>query len=242
MKTQTLYKKVALVTGGSGGIGASIVETLHSEGYIVALQYTSNKNKAEEIKANRENIHLFFCDFLSNELTLIHEVVEQLGRIDCLINCAGVLANSSIFDLKAKDFDEHFAINTRAPYLLSASAFEYMEKQNFGRIVNISSFVVKYGMGRNQSIQYAGSKAALETLTTGLSRIGAKHNILVNTIRPGVILTEMQKDRPGLKERVEMIPVQRIGTPQEIADMVAYLCSEKANFITGETITIAGGE
>ncbi|MFO7867938.1 MAG: SDR family oxidoreductase [Bacteroidales bacterium] len=237
-----LHKKVALVTGGSGGIGSFIVNSLCDEGYTVAMQYSSNKQHAENIRNNRENIHLFCSNFLSEDLTLIEEVVEQLGRIDCLINCAGILADTSLFDLSAKDFDTHFAINTRAPYLLSARAFEYMKKQNYGRIVNISSIAVKYGMGRGQGVQYAGSKAALEALTTGLSRIGAHYNILVNTIRPGVIMTEMQKGRPDLKKRIELVPVQRIGTPQEIADMTVYLCSDKANFITGETITIAGGE
>lgn len=242
MKTPTLSKKVVLVTGGSGGIGSSIVNRLYNDGYIVALQYSSNKQNAERVKNNRENIHLFCCNFLSEELTLIDDVVTQLGRIDCFINCAGILADKSIFDLNAKDFDTHFAINARAPYLLSAKAFEYMKRQNYGRIINISSIAVKYGMGRGQGVQYAGSKAALEALTTGLSRIGAEHNVLVNTIRPGVIETGMQKGRTDLRQRIEMIPVKRMGTSQEIAEMVAYLCSDKANFITGETFTIAGGE
>lgn len=233
---------VALVTGGSGGIGSVIVNTLYAEGYTIALHYSTNKEAAEKIKAEREGIHLFQFDFLSGNGELIDTVVEQLGSIDYLVNCAGILADCSIFDLKAEQFDHHFAINTRMPYLLSAKAFEYMQKQKFGRIINISSIAVKYGMGRMSGIQYAGSKAALEALSTGLSKLGAEHNILVNTIRPGAINTSMQKERPGLKERINMIPLKRMGEAQEVADMVTFLCSSKGDFITGQTITIGGGE
>ncbi len=237
-----MKKRVALVTGGSGGIGSVIAETLHSQGIIIALQYSHNKEKAEKIKNGKENIHLFQYDFQATDASLVDSVVKQLGSIDYLINCAGIMAEQSIFDMDSKAFDELFNINTRMPYLLSAKAFEYMKEQNYGRIINISSFVVKYGMGRLQSIQYAGSKAALESLTTGLSRLGAEHNILVNTIRPGIINTSMQKDREGLKNRINMIPVKRMGEPHEIADIVKFLCSKKGDFITGQTITIGGGE
>jgi NAD(P)-dependent dehydrogenase (short-subunit alcohol dehydrogenase family) len=97
-------------------------------------------------------------------------------------------------------------------------------------------------MGRNQSIQYAASKSALESLTTGLARIGAEHNVLVNTIRPGIINTGMQKERPGLQERINMVPLKRLGEPSEIADLIGYLFSKSGDFITGETFTVAGGE
>lgn len=233
---------VALVTGGSGGIGSVIVDTLYAQGITVALHYSNNKTAAEAVKNNREGIHLYQYDFLSNEATLVDTIVKELGSIDYLINCAGVLADCSIFDLDAEGFDQHFSINTRMPYLLSAKAFEYMKDNHFGRIINISSIAVNYGMGRMQGIQYAGSKAALEALSTGLSRLGAKHNILVNTIRPGAINTAMQQNREGLQDRINMIPLKRMGEAQEIADMVAYLCSPQGSFITGQTITIGGGE
>jgi NAD(P)-dependent dehydrogenase (short-subunit alcohol dehydrogenase family) len=234
--------KVVLVTGGTGGIGQAIVKKLSSEGYSVCLHYNSSDAEAAQIKGDNDNIYLFKEDFSSSDITLIERIVEKFGRIDCLVNCAGILPKESFWELTSDGFDTLFHINTKIPYLLASKSFPYMKKAGFGRIVNISSIVAKYGMGRNHTVQYAGTKAALEALTTGLSRLGAEHNILVNTIRPGVINTRMQSNRSDLLERINMIPVKRIGSPEEIADMVAFLFSDSGNFITGQTITIAGGE
>lgn len=237
-----MIDRVVLITGGSGGIGGAIVDQFAKEGATVCLQYSSNLEAATSLKDSRDNIHLFKQNFFDRDITLIKDVVDRFGKIDYLINCAGVLGNCSIFDMKSEDFDNIFTINSKIPYILSAEAFKYMKRDRYGRIINISSIAVKYGMGRDSAIQYAGSKAALEALTTGLSKLGAEHNILVNTIRPGVILTDMQKNRDNLDKRLEMIPLKRAGTPKEIADMVIFLTSHRGDFITGETITIGGGE
>jgi 3-oxoacyl-[acyl-carrier protein] reductase len=234
--------KIVLVTGGTGGIGQAIVKKLSLEGYIVCLHYFNHLPEAKKIQKECDNVHLFHEDFADSDISLIDRVVEKFGRIDGLINCAGIIPNESIWEMTGEGFDQLFHINTKVPYLLATKAFHTMKENQYGRIVNISSIVVKYGMGRNHSIHYAGTKAALEALTIGLSRLGAEHNILVNTIRPGVVLTGMQKTRPDLTQRINMIPVKRIGSPGEIADMVAYLLSDSGNFITGQTITIAGGE
>jgi len=234
--------KVVLVTGGTGGIGQAIVKKLSLLGYIVCLHYFNNESEASRIQKEYANIHLFREDFNSGRISLIEQIVSKLGKIDCLINCAGIIPHQSIWEMTDESFDHIFHINTKIPYLLSSRAFEVMKRNNYGRIINISSIVVKYGMGRNHSIQYAGTKAALEALTTGLSRIGAEFNILVNTIRPGVMMTSIQNNRTDLQERINMIPVKRIGKPEEIADLVAHLLSDSGNFITGQTITVAGGE
>lgn len=234
--------KVILVTGGSGGIGRAIVELLAEQEATVCLQYGANKQAAEETQNKRTNIHLFKQDFLSEEIDLIDRIVARFGRIDGLINCAGIMSDESVFEMTHQGFDRLFAINTKVPFMLASAAFEHMKANNYGRIINISSFVIKYGMGRNQSIQYAASKAALESLTTGLSRLGAAHNVLVNTIRPGLIQTAMQEDRPNMEQRINMIPVKRMGLPGEIANMVLFLLSKTGDFITGETISVSGGE
>ncbi len=233
--------KIALVTGGSGDIGSVIVKMLANANYIVCLQYGQNKNRANEVKGKAENIHLFHQDF-NHTLHLIEDVIAKFGRIDVLINCAGILGKDTIENLTPEEFDNIFNINTKVPYLLASKAFSKMKETGYGRIINISSIAVHYGMGRNSSIQYAGSKAALETLTTGLSRLGASSNVLVNTIRPGAIETDMQRQREDLQKRIDMIPVKRMGQPEEIADLVLYLLSRAGDFITGQTITVGGGE
>lgn len=237
-----MNRKVALVTGGTGGIGKAIVTELARQDYIVCLQYSSNRDEAERIRAVSPNIHVFQHDFSDTDFAFIDEIADLFGRIDALVNCAGIMADESFIQMTPKGFDELFSINVRAPFLLTAKVFELMKANGYGRIINISSFTVKYGMGRNQSIQYAASKSALESLTTGLARIGAEHNVLVNTIRPGIINTGMQKDRPGLQERINMVPLKRLGEPSEIADLIGYLFSKSGDFITGETFTVAGGE
>jgi len=234
--------KIILVTGGSGGIGRAIVDLLAEQEATICLQYSNNQRDALMVKGTKKNIHLFHQDFLSKDINLIDRIISSFGRIDCLVNCAGVMSNESIFEMTHEGFDRLFSINTKIPFMLSSQAFNEMKKHKYGRIINISSFVIKYGMGRNQSIQYAASKAALESLTTGLSRLGAEHNILVNTIRPGLIQTSMQEDRPDMEHRINMIPVKRMGLPIEIANMVQFLLSKSGDFITGETITVSGGE
>lgn len=181
-------------------------------------------------------------DFLSNEILLVQKVLTDHQRIDVLVNNAGILGENSFFSLSYEEFQNIFKINTFAPYILSRDAFAAMQERNWGRIVTISSIAVFYGMGRNMGIHYAGSKAAIESLTTGLARLGAPHNILVNTIRPGLINTAMQQDREDLNKRIAMVPLKRMGEAEEIAEMVVYLCSEEAGFITGQTISISGGE
>lgn len=240
--SNTDMQKIILVTGGSGDIGGEIIDQLAKEKTnIVCLQYSGNYKRALKVKGDFENVFLFQQDFFQ-ELCLVENVVKKFGRIDVLVNCAGVLGGSSFLNLTSEEFDKVFHINTKTPYLLTSKAFGYMEKNNYGRIINISSFVIKYGMGRNNTIHYAGSKAALESLTHGLSRIGAKSNILVNTIRPGIIETDMQRTRKDLEKRKEMIPLKRLGKLDEISSMVLYLISDRADFITGQTITISGGE
>ena len=185
---------------------------------------------------------IFKQDFESKRIDLVKRVCKKYGSVSILVNCAGVMASSSFFDGNAEDLDKVFCINTKAPFILSKDCFEIMKINKWGRIVNISSFVVPYGMGRNASIHYAASKAALETLTTGLSRIGAKYNILVNAIRPGLVATDMQLNRKNLKRRLNMVPLKRMAQPEEIASVAAFLIMETGNFITGQTICITGGE
>ena len=157
-------------------------------------------------------------------------------QIDSLINNAGTYTNNS------DDSSDLFLINFFAPMVLSSIIFSKMKIKNFGRIVNISSIAAKYGSPIN-SMSYGCSKRALEGITKSLSREGAKYNILVNTVRPGFTNTDFHKKFPkDLKKRISMIPIKKIIEPEDIANVVYYIGSDKNNFITNETIAISGGE
>ena len=137
-------------------------------------------------------------------------------------------------------------MNAKAPFFLSGEVFDSMKDQGGGRIINISSVNVKYGGGA-KSIHYVASKAALESITRGFAREGAKYNILVNTIRPGVIDTPMHTNirgysRKDFQKRIALVPLKRMGKPIDIARMALFLASEAGDFITGEIFTIAGGD
>ena len=143
-------------------------------------------------------------------------------------------------------WDKTFALNVRTPFILIRQAFETMQASHAGRIINITTNSSKYG-GSAGNLHYAASKAALDTMTAGLAREGAPHNILINSIRCGVIETPMKNRIPGYSDerydqRIQMIPLQRVGRPEDIADMVLFLASSSGDFITGQVIAVAGGE
>lgn len=245
--------KNVLITGASGGLGSSISRTFASYGAHVGLHYCSNIDAAntllEEAKQHTEKAELLQCDFLDipSRNNFIDAFVQSFGSIDVLINNAG--ANFLYKHFSESDdlsWDKTFNLNVKVPYFLMAKAFEHMQKSGGGRIINISSVNVKYG-GSPNNLHYGASKAALDNLTVGFSRAGAEHNILVNSIRPGAMETQMHKKVDGyteehFKKRVNMIPLKRVGKTTDIAKMALFLASECGSFITGEIFTIAGGD
>ncbi len=240
-------QRAVLVTGASRGIGEAIATRLADEGYPLAVH--AAEADASELHAAadkwRDKVPLaeLVFDFTSNPASLVDRAVEELGQLWGLVNNAGVLSPTPFWEVEPEELERVFRVNTFAPFLLAGRAFRRLEAQGHGgRIINISSFTVRFGMGRNQSIQYAATKGALETMTTGLSRAGAPRQILVNAIRPGLTETSQQQNRPEMADRIRMIPLQRMARPEEIAEMVAFLMSDRAAFITGQTIGVSGGE
>lgn len=239
--------KTVLITGITSGIGSEIALQFAREGWEIIGHYFSSGKKAKELKKiiSKNNVacRLFRSD-LSSKTHLVN-LVDRLTEfsVDSIINNAGTYTVNKQFSmLTIDDIINTFMVNTFAPILLASNIFEGMKKRRFGRIVNISSIAAKYG-GSGYSLHYGSSKRALEGLTKTLANEGARFNVLVNTIRPGVIDTEFHKKFPkDMKKRIGMIPVKRMGLPQDIAYMAYYLGSEKNNFITNETVTIAGGE
>lgn len=240
-------RRTVLITGAASGIGREITLRFAKEGWNVLCHYFSSEKKAGELREiiDRHNVG---CRLLKADLsseTGIKRLINGIKKlsIDSLINNAGTYMASKHFSkLTIRDITGAFTVNTYAPMMLTAHVFTYMKERHFGRIVNISSIAAKYG-GSGYSLHYSCSKRALEGLTKTLAREGAEYNVLVNTVRPGVIDTDFHRKFPkNMKKRIAMIPVKRMGTPEDIADIVYYLGSEKNRFITNEVITVAGGE
>lgn len=237
-------QKRVLVTGATSGIGLEVAKQLLAQGFFVIFHGTgAGKDVFEEIKQRYPDS----CDYWwfnlkeDPESNLLQYLKEKQYKLWGLVNNAGVLSDFSFWDCSYKNLKEHFEINTFSAFVISKVFMNQVESDG-GRIINISSFVLRYGMGRNQSIQYAAAKSSLEALTTGLSRVGASKNVLVNAIRPGCILTRMQLERPDLEQRTNMIPLKRMGTEAEVSSLVEYFLSDRASFVTNQVITVSGGE
>lgn len=245
-----LQGKRIIVTGASSGIGAAIVRLLADAGAHVGIHYHRHTMEAlalvDQINSAGGVAEGFQSD-LTNAVQrdqLIPSMIDKLGGLDGFVNNAGAPQGQNPFpNIMQDDWDQTFALNVESPFFLSQQAFLYMQTHGGGRIVNISSIGVKYG-GSAQTIHYAMAKSALETLTIGLAKLGAQHNVLVNTVRAGVIDTPFWTDKSHeeMNDRVQLIPMRRIGKPLEVAAMVCFLVSPSASYISGQTIAVSGGE
>ena len=245
-----LKNKRVLITGASGGIGQSISRLFAGSGAKVGIHYNQNRNDAEalalEIRKNNGEAVCFQADLLSqSSLSLFEDFVLRFGGIDVLVNNAGaVFGFKEFLDLDESSWRDTHKINSEVPFFLSQKAFAHMKDHSGGKIINISSIAVKYG-GSSKSLHYGAAKAALEAMTIGLARAGAPYNILVNVIRAGFIDTSFHEKLGTEKDttnRINLIPLKRAGKPEDVADMVLFLASESGDFITGEVLTIAGGD
>lgn len=242
-----------LVTGASSGIGLGIARKFAFGGAVVGLHHrrpqTDLRSDLSALKECDGKVIPLQADLLvaSERDKLVERFVAAAGGIDALVNNAGAVKDYRHFrELPAAAWDETMAINATAPFALSQAAWPHFESNGSGRIINISSAAVGYGGGPN-GVHYVAAKAALEGVSKALSKAGAAQNILVNTVRCGVIETPMHAriegyDAAKYADRVTRIPVGRAGLPDEVADLVAFLVSAKGAFITGETISISGGD
>ncbi len=238
-----------MITGASGGIGASMALLFAKHGAVLGLHYNSEKEVADslvmEVEKCGAQASLFQADLLreSGE-TLIDAFIDHFGGIDILINNAGaVFGFKDFLELDAKSWEKTFKLNAQVPFFMARRAFACMKKKDGGKIINISSVAAKYG-GSERSLHYGAAKAALEAETIGLARAGAKYNILVNAIRGGFIDTPFHQKlgSKNIEERVQLIPLKRAGRPKDVASMALFLASEAGDFITGEIIAVAGGD
>jgi acetoacetyl-CoA reductase/3-oxoacyl-[acyl-carrier protein] reductase len=239
-----LSGKTAIITGATGGIGKAIATLLHSEGANIVICYYKSKKEGAKLHKELENSILVYADLNSSSSIskLVSESCRQFGSVDILVNNAGYLHQQSFETIKEEEWDYTLSVNLKSAFLLCQKVIPLMEKQKFGRIVNISSIGGQWG--GNLAVHYAVSKAGLISLTKSLAKIYSKHNILTNCIAPGLIDTKMiekEIDTKEGKEKIAQIPVKRIGTPQEVAKAVLFLVSDASSYITGQTINLNGG-
>jgi len=233
--------KVAIVSGGSKGIGASIVETLASSGFDVVLNYRFSADKANDIASKFSNVVTFQADVSDHAQvkSLVDFTISKFGRIDLLVNNAGIDFINTLSDTSDSDFDTVLRNNLYSAFYLSKEVSPYMINAKSGLIINISSI---WGIvGASCEMAYSVSKAGLDAMTKSLAKELGPSNIRVNSIAPGIIDTDMNSflSKEELSEIVNDIPLERIGLPSDVANTVLFL--DKNSYITGQVIQVTGG-
>jgi len=242
-----LSGKVALVTGGSRGIGRAAAEALAARGAHVVINYVSNeaaaKQAADAIQAAGGKAELVQFDVGNGEAAekAIAEVAKRLGRLDILVASAGIAIDGLLLRLKDEDFDRILSVNVKGSVACARAAIRTMMRAKTGRIVFLSSVVGE--MGNAGQTAYAASKAALLGVTRSLAREYASRGITVNAITPGFVDTDMTSNLTDDQKTTMLatVPLGRTGTAQEIAAAIVYLSSDEAGYVTGQALRVNGG-
>lgn len=238
---------VAVVTGGSRGLGRAIGQTLAGMGARVLINYLSNETAAYEtldmIKAMGGEAKVMRFDVTDAQVTAeaFTSILDEFGRIDILINNAGIARDALMLRMKEEDWEQVLQTNLTGMFHCSKAAIRPMVRQRSGRIVNMTS--IAGIIGNPGQVNYAAAKAGAIGLTKALAREVASRGITVNAVAPGFIETEMTQGLPGemKADLLRQIPLARWGTPQDVADCVGFLVSKRASYITGQVIQVNGG-
>jgi 3-oxoacyl-[acyl-carrier protein] reductase len=243
----TLSNKVALVTGGSRGIGREIAIELSKHGVNVAISYINNEEKAQKVidKIEENGVRgIAVRANVSKEeevLKMMDIINKELGPIDILVNNAGVTKDNLLIRMKTEDWDKVIETNLKGTYICTKAVARGMMKRKSGKIINIASVVgISGNLGQSN---YSASKAGIIGFTKSIAKELASRKINVNAVAPGFIDTDMTEIlKEDIKDSiVKNIPMGRIGSPKDIANIVIFLASEKANYITGQVINVDGG-
>jgi acetoacetyl-CoA reductase len=235
--------RVAIVTGGTRGIGEAISLALRDMGYTVAANYAGNVEKARAF-TERTGIRAYQWDVGNHEACLdgCAQVAAELGPVDVVVNNAGITRDNTLLKMSFEEWVDVMRVNLGGCFSMAKATFPGMRERGFGRIVNIGS--INGQAGQYGQVNYAASKSGIHGFTKALAQEGARYGVTVNAVAPGYIDTDMVAAVPQavLEKIVARIPVGRLGHAEEIARAVAFLCSEDAGFITGSTLSINGGQ
>lgn len=233
----------ALVTGATGGIGASVATALHARGASVAISGTRQEKLNDLAQALGERVHVAPCNLSDMEAVdaLPKQVVEALGGLDIVVSNAGVTRDTLMMMMKPEMWDEVIKINLTAYFRLAKASLRTMTKQRFGRIIGVTSVVGVTGNAGQAN--YAASKAGMIGMTKSLAQEVASRNVTVNCIAPGFIATPMTDSLNDQQREaiLSKIPAGAMGTPEDIAAAAVYLCSTEAGYMTGQTLHVNGG-
>ena len=239
--------KTVFVTGGSRGIGKQVALTYAENGYNVVINYVSDKTDVEALKQefNEKGVEslILKADVSKKEEVeeVVKQAIEKFEKIDVLVNNAGITKDNLLMRMSEKEFDKVIEINLKGTYLVTKAVSKYMMKQRKGSIINLSSVV---GVSGNAGqCNYSASKAGIIGFTKSIAKELASRNIRANAVAPGFIETDMTDVlSDAVKESIyNQIPLKRMGTAKEVAELIYFLGSEKSSYITGQVINVDGG-
>ena len=242
-----LKGKVAVITGGTRGIGNAIAKKFAENGATLAIIATSNNEKAqaaiEELKKNGSDVKLYPCDIKNAEqvASVSEEILADFGGVDILVNNAGITRDNLLPSMSITDIDDVIDINLKGTMYVTRSFIRNFIKKKGGNIINISSVVGL--MGNKGQTNYAASKAGIVGFTKTVAKEYGRKNVRCNAIAPGYIATEMtaQLTEAQTDELKKQLPLARLGAPEDIAELALFLASDKSSYITGEVIKVDGG-
>jgi 3-oxoacyl-[acyl-carrier protein] reductase len=240
-------RKIALITGGSRGIGAACVRAFAEDGYAVAFLYNNSRDKAEtlvqSLQVEGRDVSAYQCDVSdpAQVQAVIADILRTYRRVDALVNCAGIAHIGLFTDMTEDEWDHLFAVNVRSAFSVTKAVLPGMITRQTGAIVNVSSMWGE--VGASCEVAYSATKAALIGLTKALAKEVGPSGVRVNCVAPGVIDTDMnaQLTDDDRAELADETPLCRIGAAAEVAQTILFLCGEGASFITGQVLGVSGG-
>lgn len=243
----SLENKTAVVTGASRGIGLAVAKKLASQGANIAILYVGKEEEGEnakkEIEALGVKVSLYFCDVSNFEESknVVNQIIEEFGGIDILVNNAGIVRDMLMLKMEEADFDAVINVNLKGTFNMIKHTYSHFMKKRAGRIVNVASVV---GINGNAGqANYSASKAGVIGLTKSVAKELAVRGVTVNAVAPGYIITDMTNALSDkVKDAIEAsIPMRKRGLPEDVANAIAFLCSDEAAYITGEVLRVDGG-